>query len=354
VAADGYSRPYIWAACMMSALYALGGLLLSYRLARRYAGVFAATAATLAVWLATPLIFYSFILMPWSHAPAFFLFALFLTLWLHDWQLPLEARVPGRSAGRWLLLGLLGGLMAITREQLGLLLLLPAAEGLIAYWRLARAQGWPVLRRLLGGHALFLAGLALALVPQLLTYKVLNGHYGPSTVVGGKVNLSSPYFFSTLVDLEHGAFLWSPILPVALLGLVILARRQRLLAGMLALAFIAETYMNGTFFTWHLSGSFGFRRLIECSPVFIVGLAALLQTLRPRLPRWAMALVVAGFIYWNVALIAQWTYVRPQVIRHGLEWNEMLYYQVVGVPGEVISKLDVLLGDRCRLAKNGC
>src|SRR5688500_12965148 len=31
VPADGYSRPYIWSVCFMSALYALGGLLLTYR-----------------------------------------------------------------------------------------------------------------------------------------------------------------------------------------------------------------------------------------------------------------------------------------------------------------------------------
>ena len=82
IEADGYSPPYIGAVCFMSAFYALGGLLLSYRMARRYAGSFAATVATIAIWLASPLVMYTFVLMPWSHATGFFLFALFLTIWL--------------------------------------------------------------------------------------------------------------------------------------------------------------------------------------------------------------------------------------------------------------------------------
>ena len=52
------------------------------RLARRYVESCAATLATLAIWLATPLGMYTYILMPGAHATGFFLFALFLTLWL--------------------------------------------------------------------------------------------------------------------------------------------------------------------------------------------------------------------------------------------------------------------------------
>ena len=42
----------------------------------------------------------------------------------------------------WALLGLVGGLMTITREQLGLLLIIPAAEAVITYVALARARRW--------------------------------------------------------------------------------------------------------------------------------------------------------------------------------------------------------------------
>lgn len=353
IPADGYARPYILAVCYMSALYALLGLLLTYRLARRYAGVFAATLATVTIWLATPLVFYTYIAMPWSHATAFFLFALFLTLWLRG-----STGAPAVSAAQrplwvWALLGLVGGLMTITREQLGLLLLIPAGEGLLAYAGLLRARRWADLRRLAAGHVLFLLTLALALTPQLAAYQALNGRPGPSSTVAGKLDFTSPNFFNTLLHPRHGAFLWSPVLPLGLLGLLWLGRRNPQLATLLFLGFVGQTYINGAFgTTWHLSGSFGFRRLIECTPIFVLGLAALLEWLRARVGPWPLLLAALLLIYWNVGLIAQWTVVRPTEARKGLVWDGMLYYQFVETPRQVLAKLGPLLFDRCRLVRN--
>jgi hypothetical protein len=367
---------------------------------------------------------YTFILMPWSHATGFFLFALFLTIWLgpderrttndqrpttndegsadrseyqHALNLPPSSLVVGRSSrgyGRWALLGLIGGLMTMTREQLGLLLIIPAAEAVIAYITLARMRRWPEARRLLLGHLLFAAIFALSLTPQLVAYQILNGRPLPSATVSGKLIWCSPHFIDTLIDYDpqpsawcyfddpvaaklqpfaHGAFLWSPILFPALLGLVLLARgsgghsqtnvaqenaaRGRaqgapLLAALLLLGFLAQTYINGAFGTsWHLSRSFGFRRLIECTPIFVLGLAPLLAWLRARVGRWTLLLCAICLIYWNIGLIAQWTFVRPQ-LRDGLIWDGMLRYQVVEVPRQAFSKLDDLIFRPCRLANN--
>src|SRR6185436_6916521 len=120
------------------------------------------------------------------------------------------------------------------------------------------------------GHALFLLALGLTLLPQLLAYQTLNGQPQPASTVAGKLDARSPHFFDTLIDPQHGALLWSPILALGLLGLIWLWRgnleRRKgdgLLAVLLALGFVAQTYINGAISTWHLSGSFGFRRLIE-------------------------------------------------------------------------------------------
>jgi hypothetical protein len=150
----------------------------------------------------------------------------------------------------------------------------------------------------------------------------------------------------------HGAFVWSPILVPALLGLALLWRRDRLLTAALALGFLAQTYINGVIWpTWHLAGAFGFRRLIECTPIFVLGLAALLERLPARAARWPPLLVAIFLVYWNIGLIAQWTIVR-QDIRKGLIWDGMLHTQFVEVPSRVSSMLDQLLFHRCQMAKN--
>jgi hypothetical protein len=344
---DGFSRPYILAVCLMAALYSLLGLQLTYRLARRLASDFASTLATLTVFLASPLVFYTYIAMPWSHATGFFLFALFLSVWARHWRKPLE-----RGLGVWLLLGLLGGLMVMTREQLGLLLIIPALEALWTYGGLLRAARWREASGLLGRHLAFVLVLALAITPQLLAYQVLNGQPAPSSTVSGKLIWTSPNFVNTLIDPGRGAFLWSPVLAIGLAGLLLLGRKDAALALLLLAGFLAQTYINGAFgTTWHLRRAFGFRRLIECTPIFVLGLAALLDWLRPRLGPWPLLAAAALLVYWNVGLIAQWTLIRP-ALRDELIWEGMLRYQFVEVPGQILGRLRAVLFDRCELVTN--
>lgn len=364
IAADGYSWPYIWSVCFLSAGYVLVGLLLTYRLACRFVSRVAAALAVLSIWLASPLVFYTYIAMPWSHSVGFFLFALFLTLWLWGGeQQPLAERMATRSYVHWALLGIVGGLMTITREQLGLLLLLPAVEGLIAYARLlghhpregGDEQRPKRLLQLMTGHMVFLLCLVIAVLPQLMTYQVLNGQPFPSTVVSGKLRGSggtSPHFFDTLFHPRHGAFLWSPLLLLGLIGLGWLVRRDWLLAWLLLLGFLVQTYINGSFgTTWHLSGSFGFRRLLDCTPVFALGLAMLVEQGRRWMGTWPVLMGAIGFVCWNFGLIAQWTFVRTE-LRAGLIWSHMLYYQVVEVPARVMGAFGDLLFNRDRFLTN--
>ncbi len=349
--ADGYSPAYITAVCIASAFYTLLGLVLSYRLARRWVGAWAATIATLTVWLASPLVFYTYVQMPWSHGASFAMVAAFITVWLGPpRQQPLRSRHAQLAWGRWLALGVIGGLMVLTREQLGLFLLLPAGESLLAYWDLGRARDWAALRRLLAQHVAFVAVFALSLTPQLLVYQALYGRPRPSGTVSGKLNLISYHFFDTLFDLRRGAFLWSPILLLGLVGLAWLWRRDRWLAALLLVGFLAQTYINGAFgSTWHLRGSFGFRRLIECTPIFIIGLAVLIERL--RWPRVAVAALALLFVLWNGGLVVQATVSNTQIRHDGLVWSTMLHDQMAA-PKRAWNKLDQLLFNRCELVKN--
>ena len=342
VAADGFSQPYIWAIAGATALYGLLGLLLSYHLARQYAGMWSSALAVIVCWLASPVVFFMFVSPPWSHVPALFVTALFIVVW-HRTRGP-------RSAGQWIVLGLLGGLMTLCREQLGLFMLLPALEALGDYGRLAATRRWQAAVRLFGRHLLFLMIIALTLIPQFLAYRALNGRWGPSTNVSGKLNWWSEHFWGTLIDPAHGAFLWTPAWLLAVLGLPLLWRRDRFLAAALAIALVAQVYLNGAFgTTWHLTGSFGFRRLIEATPVFVLGLALLLD--RVRLPRPLSGAVAVLLIAWNFGLIAQWS-LPPRPIKDGLVWEGMVERQLA-IPRLAVNKLPTLLFDRCQMVENG-
>jgi len=332
--ADGLSRPYTLAVCYASTAYAFAGLLLCYRLCRRFFSPFASALSVAVVWLATPAFFYSHASPPWSHSASLFVVALFLGVWYGT----REKRTPAQS----LALGLLGGLVALVREQDGLFLLIPAGEALLSYLSALRRRAWSEVPVLLGRHGLLALGILLAFSPQMAVYRVLNGRFGPSPTVSGKFTWWCPHFFQVLADPHYGLFVWSPVLLLSLAGLVLFLRRERLLASLSVLAFLAQVYILGAFLTWQGPGSFGLRRFINCTVIFVLGLAALIS--RAREKKWPTALL-AGlgglFILWNAGLVLNWI-LYPADRAAGLLWDRLPRHLFLEIPrraGDVLRRL---------------
>jgi hypothetical protein len=322
--ADGYSTPYVWAVCYGSNLLGFLGILLAYRLARKYFSVFAATLATLVVWFATPAFFYMYISPPWSHATSLFAVAAFITYW-HDTRLrrvesekfPVGAQFIAPNAEQdfcrgginpaptdagvgvgfippanpqlstfnfqlstlraWFLLGLLGGLVMCVREQDGLFALIPAVEAAVFLIGWLRARDWAAVGRLMIGGVVFLVGLAIGFAPQLAAYHATNGTWTPSKTVGEKINLLSPHFFEVLFSPQNGLLPWTSVVLFCLLGLIALWRSDRIMTAAFASACFAQVYVAGAFSTWQGKGSFGQRRFVNITIILIMGLAALIS-----------------------------------------------------------------------------
>lgn len=349
VTADGYSPPYIWAITTGSAILTAIALLLLYRLATDYVSRAAAFWATLAIWLGTPVIFYSHGAPAYSHAASLFAVTVFLVAW-HGSR-PLLARRPWQ----WALLGALAALVTMVREQDGMLpLVIIGAEGLLALpalWRDARARAWSPLARLVGGGALMLTTWLIAFTPQLLAYWVLNGALRPNQNVTDKMLSWVPRHALTVVlSPEYGLVFWTPLVALALPGLVWLWRRDRTLALALALCFAATWYITAVYNTGPSRGSFGARRFLNCTPVFLLGLAATFQSLRERrLAPLVPVLSLLG-IWWNLGLVVQ--FALQLMDRQRLDLGVILYNQVVAVPARLLEIAHALLLDRDRLFKN--
>ena len=116
---------------------------------------------------------------------------------------------------------------------------------------------------------------AITFVPQLVAYKVITGHFGPSKVVSSKLTWTSPNFLNVLFSPEHGLLSWTPVLALAIVGLGLLWRKERVLAVALGVAFLLQLYVAGSFLTWQSASSFGQRRFINCTLIFVLGFAAL-------------------------------------------------------------------------------
>ncbi|MBN9392115.1 MAG: hypothetical protein J0I20_29020 [Chloroflexi bacterium] len=369
---DGFSTPYVWAVTLASLLYGFAGLIFSYLLARNFMPSFWAAFGTITVWLASPVIFYMSLTPPMSHANSLFMISLWLWLWYRtrEWRFDKDGKfTPGvRRGSMWLLLGVLGGLTAMVREQDGTVLIVGAVESLFLYWhfwrnRPAPASGGkaalipPGWLSLFGRNLVFLFGLAFSLVPQFIVYAALNGHPGPSKTVGDKLQFFSlevpGRLLGLLGDPDHGLFWWAPVLLPALVGLVMLVWRKefRLVAIVLLFAFFAELYISASFQTWTMKGSFGPRRLIGISPAYIVGLGFLGWWLSQLKTGWKISKrVLVGlatlFIIWNFGVIIQFTTLREGDSRQGLDPARVVVDQFTKVPGKLIDTAERFLFKR--------
>jgi hypothetical protein len=338
IPADGYSRPYHVAVALGTACYSFLGLWLSFSLARRYFEPPWPLLATLAVWFGTSLPVYMYFNPSWSHGLSAFVVALFLWYWLKTGE--------ERTTRQWALLGLLGGLMVDVYYLNAVLLLLPAGEWIASGTRAPAAAGGRELRPvLLGGAVAASTGIA-ALLPTFVTRAII---YGSPFELGYTERWfwGAPALRQVLFSADHGLFVWTPIIALSVAGLFFFLRRDRVVASGLLAVFFVFYYVVASYQDWDGISSYGNRFFVSLTPVFILGLAALLDgfaklwqspvpygTGRSRpAPILAAGGALALLVMWNLGFIFQWgTHLVPA--RGPISWPDMARNQVAAVPRE--------------------
>ena len=308
---DGYAWPYVWAVCLGSLFWGTAGMFLAYRLCRAYASRTASLWGVVAIWFASPVVFYLYITPAMAHANSMFAVTLFLLLWQ-------RGRVD-RAARGWVILGAAAGLMILVRELNWLLLLVLAVDetqGILHVVQSAdgqRVRGAPLVRaavvewwRRSVGYLCFAVALGIVVAPQLYVYQTLNGTFGPTPFVVEKFSLLPRYAFAVLFSGFHGLFSWHPVTLVAVLGLAALWRRAPWVAVALVVFVAAQVLVIGSYETWWGGASFGARRFINCTAIFSLGLAVGFGTLRGRFRHLAAA-AIAGLVLWNAGLAVQYS-----------------------------------------------
>jgi hypothetical protein len=334
VSADGYGLAYRFACAAATVAYTAMGLLLACRAASRRAAPGPALLATAAIWLGSSLPVYMYFLPFYGHAPASFAAALFLWVWLE--------RRPAERAGDWLGWGAAAGLMVAVDHFAAPLLIVAAGEwitqGASALRCRARAEALAVsARRGLG----FAAGALLGALPELASKWIVHG----SPLRSGRLTRfywDAPRLWDTGFSTQHGLFLWTPLLLASVAGLALLARRAPRVGVPLLASFAAAYYGVSCYELWHGSSSYGNRFFVPLTPVFVIGLAALLDAaaralarLAPAARLTALAAPLALLVSWNAGLMFQWG--TGLIPRQGpVDMSLVARNQVTAVPGRVV------------------
>ena len=345
VSADGFSTPYRIAMALATAFYGFLGLLISFRIARKYVDETWALLATLAIWWASSLPVYMYFNPSWSHAHSAFVVALFLWYW-HETR-------DARTLPQWILLGALAGLMLdVYYANVMLFVILPfeAVREYSAAFRRA-TPATPSVWQLLTRHAAFAVALLVCMLPTFMAHRIIYG----SSFATGYIPIrdwfwGSPYLFSVLFSANHGLLSWTPVLLFALIGLFAFWRSVPRVGGTFLVAAIAYYYFIASYPDWAGISSYGNRFFVSLTPLFIVGLAVFLdrftRIFRTRRTALAGAFVfLACFVFWNAGLMFQWgTHLIPA--RGAISFPQMIRNQFTVVPQQIAAQFEKYLFGR--------
>lgn len=317
---------------LASAFYGFLGLILSYKLSSKFFSKNASFWAVLCLWLGGSTINYMYFEASASHAFTLFGVALFIYYWWGTYG--------KRSTKQWIILGLLGGLMSLTRWQESLFLILPLVEWL---WQLTNSKKiWLNIK-----NGLFFAlAMILAFSPQMIVWKILYGEFLAIPHGMGFLVLNNPHILEVLFSSRHGLLSWTPVVILALIGLYFLYKKQKNLAIYLLIGFLLQLYINSAAQDWWGAFAFGQRRFVDSVIIFILGLAALYDWLESHGRAALYKIITAVIIVWNLLFLIQY---RAHLIDgfDYISWGQMLKNQFTLAPVNFVK----LLGQSTFLVK---
>ena len=283
---NGASRPYLAACTLTSMMASAWGLVAAYRLVLRFAPRGPALVAIFGVAWGTFLSWYMTLEPTMSHNLSFAASALAFVL---------MARAEGH-ARRWFVSGLVIGFTASIRFADVLIgasalpfIFVPAAP------RAARDMVKDALS--------LIAGTIVGFAPQMYAWQQIFGR--PLVIPHGSNFL---YHATSAVDVlfspQSGLFTWSPLLYLAIPGLLAVRRLgwRFALGSWIALLLV---YVTNARAHWWAGSGFGARRFCTVLPLLAVGLAVTFDALNRLLrkhPLIGPASLVAAFTTWNLLL----------------------------------------------------
>ncbi len=280
-------------------LMAIGACVLAYRIGRRLCDSGLSALIAFAVFIGTPLVYYSTISPVNSHNAGAFTIAVFLYLLVRCTGALSDNPIGVKHPAWWIVLGIFGGLSILVRWQLAVAIM--PAWVLLAYHRQWRGLAFATVSAGLTLLPLLLIWQAMFGVPILVPFDAVSE--------GGFMQTGDNYALNVLEMLMSH----SPIVLVSLIGLMFLWRKDRAWSLTLGAMIALQLIVNGAALDWNAGETYGMRRMSELYAVYVlltcVTVAHLNEWLRsnhPKFVRWGRIAIIAGFgaiIVYSVAYI---------------------------------------------------
>jgi len=275
VTTDGYSIPYYLSTAVASATYLFAGLFFVYRTLCIFVQSRISLLATISIWLASPLIYFSFIRQRMAHTSEFFLAAVLIFIWIRVRQ--------SSKPIHYALIGIILGWLCMIRIINISFFALFAVDMLWSFRTDSKIDLSIAIKKLFILAGTLSGFFFLTMLPQIYCWYQLNGVPFPPRHMKfageglTEINLG-PLFeniYALFLDAKWGVLFSMPLAALGIIGLFLkedLSRNLRpgLIAYLLGIFGIILLYPED-------SASYGHRHLISALPVFAIGLGILCQ-----------------------------------------------------------------------------
>ncbi len=319
ISLDGYSFPYYMSTALASQTYLFIGLLFTYRINRNFFDTTASLIATISVWLATSLLYYTFVRQRMAHTTEFFLSAAFVWVWLNNRQ--------SSDILRHAVLGMILGVLCMARVINVALGILYVVDQLNLAGLLGK-PGSTSKKTLLIRLGYFSGFWFLTFTPQLLTWYKIDGI--PLPALHAKIAQSETSAFSVDKLWRHTKeFFWgqkwglifsSPLILVGTIGLALWKPLSHL---RLASTFTIMGYFAVVILLFGYLDAYEYRYLSPALPLISLGIAAILNSsLKSLYWRWPVLIALFTLIIIQYFIFVQYKisiqYNDPQFILKAL------------------------------------
>lgn len=317
--ATGYSNLYQYMVLGGGVCYWAAGTMLLYVLLMKYLGFSKRVSlfTCIVITYGTNLFHYASYDACFSHVYSYFLFNLFL-FYLCWYE---ERDAEGRNKlWQTCIFGFLAGLIFMCRNTNILFVLLYVFYD-VTNWKTLKARVVKILRPT-RAVPIIMTGFT-TIFPQLLYWHTATGHWLAYSYGGEPFYWLAPQIGNFLFSVRKGLFFWSPILLLALVGMVAAYRVKGKLYIGLVIYFVLIVYVSSAWWSWYYGGSFGQRVAVDFMCLFAIFMAYLFE----KLEEWkkqdngkyrykvasGMVLGYCGIcIVWNlICMAAYWYHVLP-------------------------------------------
>ncbi len=300
---DGYSFPYYMSTAWASQTYLFLGLILTYRINRRFFDSLVSLTATILVWLGTSLLYYSFVRQRMAHTTEFFLSATFIWIWINNRLSP--------NILIHAVLGIILGILCMARiinVALGILYIVDQIS--IAGW--LRKNDSDTFKTLLIRLGYFSFFWLFAFSPQLLAWYKIDGIPLPALHAKIAQSESSAFSINKLLS-QTKEFFWGQrwglvfSSPIILIGLIGLHLRRSISIIKVSSTLTILGYFGVVILLFGYLDAYEYRYLSPALPLVSLGVAAILtNTLNKRYGFSLVTLFTATFIAVQYLILVQY------------------------------------------------